>query len=115
MARSPFSPESIDELRPIWAALVRALRAAKRDRNYEPRSLREPTVELAIIARRYEVPPETLLVLIKRAAYDQGLDGMSDYWRELLISRLVRWSIEAYYGVEIAEPKQEEARHDLQG
>ncbi len=49
------------------------------------------------------MPPETLLVALKRVAVEEGLEGHFDRWRELLVARLVRWGIESYYAKPASE------------
>jgi hypothetical protein len=104
MPYNPLTLESNAELRPLWAALRRTLRLAKLTRDYRSDSIQNATIAFATVARRLDVPPETLLVLLKRAAVDDGLSGLSDFWREVIVSRLVRWGIEGYYAEAQARP-----------
>jgi len=90
-------------LRPEWDVLQSALAHARSTRDYRPASLHRPTSDFARAARRLGVPPETLLVALKRVAVEEGLEGHSDRWRELLVARLVRWGIESYYGKPASE------------
>jgi hypothetical protein len=90
-------------LHPEWDVLQSALGHARLTRDYRPASLHRPTSDFARAARRLGVPPETLLVVLKRVAVEEGLEGHSDRWRELLVARLVRWGIESYYAKPASE------------
>ena len=90
-------------LRPEWDVLQSALGHARSTRDYRSASLHRPTSDFARAARQLGVPPETLLVVLKRVAVEEGLEGHSDRWRELLVARLVRWGIESYYAKPASE------------
>jgi hypothetical protein len=90
-------PEIPAGLRPEWDVLQCALSHARSTRDYRPASLHRPTSDFARAARQLGVPPETLLVVLKRVAVEEGLEGHFDRWRELLVARLVRWGVESYY------------------
>lgn len=94
-------------LRPEWDVLQCALGHARLTRDYRLASLHRPTSDFARAARRLGVPPETLLVTLKRVAVEKGLEGHFDRWRELLVARLVRWGIESYYAKPASEDELE--------
>ena len=103
MPATPLPPEMPAGLRPEWDVLQCALGHARSTRDYRPASLHRPTSDFARAARQLGVPPETLLVALKRVAVEEGLEGHFDRWRELLVARLVRWGIESYYAKPASE------------
>jgi len=107
MPATPLPPEMPAGLRPEWDVLQSALGHARSTRDYRPVSLHRPTSDFARAARRLGVPPEALLVALKRVAVEEGLEGPSDRWRELLVARLVRWGIQSYYAKSAPEDEME--------
>jgi hypothetical protein len=107
MPATPLPPEMPAELRPAWDILRDALRHARSTRDYRPASLHRPTADFARAARQLSVAPEALLVVLKRMAVEEGLEGPSDRWREVLVARLVRWGIESYYAKSASEDEME--------
>lgn len=79
--------------------LRHALGEAREGPNSDTRVLRDAVAVVAIGARAEHVPPERLLILIKRMTNDRVVSHLSQWWRRVLTDRCVRWGIEGYYGV----------------
>jgi hypothetical protein len=86
------------------AAVRSAFRDANESRDYNTPRLPEAVTALAIAARTTGMPPERLLVLLKDIVADRQLLTVSPWWRGILTDRVVRWGIEAYYGVKLGQP-----------
>jgi hypothetical protein len=93
--------ESSGSLRENVEALQTELSAARSGREYDSGRLRNAVASVAKVARQEYVPPERVLVLLKRLANDRALGQLTDYWRAVLTDRFVRWGIEAYYGMDV--------------
>lgn len=70
-----------------------ALRAGDRHASH----LRKAVSALAVEARRADVPPERLLVVLKRVTRDLALAHLGSFDRLVLSERFVQWSIASYY------------------
>ncbi len=81
-----------------------ALAAAATTRNYESRELREAVSHFAADLHANGVPPERVLIVVKRLANDSSLTGVSDWWRSIVTDRLVRWAVEGYYRIDLGSP-----------
>ena len=82
-------------------AIRAALAAAAATRNYESRDLREAVSQFAADLHANGVPPERMLIVVKQLADDSSLTGVSDWWRSIVIDRLVRWAVEGYYRIDL--------------
>jgi hypothetical protein len=83
------------------------LQHAKRTRDDGRGPLQRSTGDLARAARKVGVPPESFVVMLKRAAIREGLDSRSKW----LVDQLVRWGIESYYGVSMGRAMNETLTH----
>lgn len=87
--------EDASELRDDVAVLVQTLRQARETRDDDV--FRLVIARFAMHARAKGLPPERLLIVIKRLTMGEAL-GHLPYWRRnALKDRAVRWSIQAYY------------------
>ncbi len=75
------------------------MRQAQEDGDFKTDVIRDAVVHVAATARATEIAPERLLAIIKLAVRQESLDHLSWWWRNLLTDRIVRWTIEAYFGV----------------
>jgi hypothetical protein len=87
--------ESAGTLRAQVEALHDALIQAREGRAYDAARLRDAVAAVARAARNEQVPPERLIVLLKRLTRDHALSHLSEWWRAVLNDRFVRWGIEA--------------------
>jgi hypothetical protein len=78
------------------------LLAAMDTRDYDRPELRGAVAAFGASARASGVPPEQMLIALKRLVADPEIQGLSDWWREVLTDRLVRWSVEGYYRIDLA-------------
>lgn len=79
---------------------VTALRAdllAIREGDREARHLQTAVSALAVEARCADVPPERLLVVLKRVTGGLALAHLGFFDRLVLSERFVQWSIASYY------------------
>ena len=90
--------ESSGRLRAQVQALAAALALAHEGGGYDAVQLRDAVAAVARAARHDHVPPERVLVLLKRLTRAPALGHLSEWWRGILTDRFVRWGIEAYYG-----------------
>jgi len=91
---TPITPDSLRQ------ALVRAVAA----HNYDGVELRDAVVQFAGESRLAGVPPERVLVAVKRVIEDDTVAGMSDWWRSIITDRFVRWAVEGYYRIDLGGP-----------
>jgi hypothetical protein len=91
--------ESSSSLRAQVDALHGALVRAREREEYDSAQLRDAVAAVAKAARDEHVPPERVLVLLKRLTQDDALDHLDEWWRRVLADRSVQWGIEAYYGL----------------
>jgi hypothetical protein len=88
-----------DGLRAQVDALDAALIQADGNSEYDTVQLRDAVASVARAARDEHVPPERLLVLLKRRTRDVVPRHLSQWRRDDLTDRFVRWGIEAYYAL----------------
>jgi hypothetical protein len=65
--------------------------------NCEPPHLRQAVAALAVQARKADVPPERLLISIKRLVDGLALEHLGLWYRLTLGERFVQWAIASYY------------------
>jgi len=103
--------ESGSSLRAQVDTLHGALVQAREGGEYDTAQLRDEVAAVATAARDEHVPPERLLVLLKRLTRDDALDRVGEWWRCVLADRFVRWGIEAYYGLPSDHQDKRRVRH----
>lgn len=96
---APIAYESTPEFQGQRTTLVDALAAAAATRDYEGPTLPAAVARFAANARAHDLPPERLLIALKSAVADSRLLDLSNWWRGVLTDRVIRWGIEAYYGI----------------
>jgi len=60
-------------------------------------SVRDAVVEFGRLQSASHSPPERVLVLVKAAASDAGVDMLREPERSVILADVVHWSIEGYY------------------
>jgi len=88
--------EERDPLRAGVTALCVELDAL-RPSDHEKLRVRAAVAALAAQARKADVPPERLLIVLKRLADTGGLAHLSFWHRLILSEQLVQWAIASYY------------------
>jgi hypothetical protein len=89
-----------DAFRAKCAEIVRALDAAQAKRHFDASEARAAVEECARAARAAEVPPEKLIVELKKLMRDVALPEMRTWYRSVLTDRVIVWAIEAFYNIE---------------
>lgn len=82
------------------AEIVRALDAAQAQRNFDGSDARTAVATCARAARAAGVPPEKLIIALKRLMREVALPEMRAWYRSVLTDRVIVWAIEAFYGIE---------------
>ena len=82
------------------AEIVRALDAAQAQRNFDTSDARSAVATCARGARAAGVPPEKLIIELKRLMREVALPEMRAWYRSVLTDRVIVWAIEAFYGIE---------------
>jgi len=77
-----------------------ALRESDRDRDREVVQLRPAVGAVAIQARMADVPPERLLIVLKRLTDSFAVAHLRPWHRATLGERFVQWGIASYYQVD---------------
>jgi hypothetical protein len=85
------------ELEPLRRAVVEALRAAAESRSWRSPALEEGVRRYARAARAGGVAPERFLVALKRTVREEALPETSEWFRDVVLGRVVLWGIDAYY------------------
>jgi hypothetical protein len=111
-AEAAISYESSPNFLAQRTALVDALVVAAATREYDGAELPAAVAQFATDARANGLPPERLLVALKHAVTDPRLTDLSNWWRGVLIDRVIRWGIEAYYGIARDTPPSPQRRPD---
>ncbi len=91
--------------------IVRALDAAQARRSSDVSEAQPVVEQCARDARAAGVPPEKLLVELKRLMREVALPEMRAWYRSVLTDRVIVWAIEAFYGIGtsgISIPKSED-------
>ena len=70
---------------------------ALREGDREAPHLRQAVAALAVQARQTDVPPERLLVVLKRLTDNLALEHLGLWYRLTLGERFVQWGIASYY------------------
>jgi hypothetical protein len=87
-----------DPLRRDAAAIVAAFQRARADHAFEDPSLRAAVETFARTAHELEMPPERLLVALRRVVHGQALTGVNAWFRTVMSERAAAWAIDAYFG-----------------
>lgn len=82
------------------AEITRALDAARATRSFASSELREAVARCARNARAGRLPPERLIVAVKAVVRDVGMEGVGEWFRDVVTDRAVAWAIEAYYDID---------------
>jgi hypothetical protein len=82
------------------AEIVRSLDAAQARRNFDPGEAHAAVAACARAARVAGVPPEKLIIELKRLMREVALPEMRAWYRSVLTDRVIVWAIEAFYGIE---------------
>jgi hypothetical protein len=82
------------------AEIVRSLDAAQAQRNFDTGEARTAVAVCARAARVAGVPPEKLIIELKRLMREVALPEMRAWYRSVLTDRVIVWAIEAFYGIE---------------
>src|SRR5579862_6841590 len=88
--------EGHDAMRAGVSALCAEL-AALRQGDHDKLRLRTAVGALAVQARKADVPPERLLIVVKRVTDNVGLAHLNFWHRLILSEQLVQWAIASYY------------------
>ena len=100
LLRSPNRPHvHDDDVAPFFADLFALLLRAESRRDYESPQLTDAAARGAVAARAAGVPPERVLAYLHTRARAAPLCEIGDWYRGVLVDRLVARAIEAYFGV----------------
>ena len=79
--------------------IVRALDAAQARRNFDANEARSAVEDCARAARAADVPPEKLIIALKKLMREVALPEMRVWYRSVLTDRVIVWAIEAFYNI----------------
>lgn len=82
---------------PLRAALVAAVIDAKRDHAWDSEQLEELVRAYAAAARRAGEAPEQFITGLKQLLRAEALADVGDWFRSVVVNRLVVWGIDGYY------------------
>lgn len=92
--------ENHDTLEAERARLLAAIGRSREERTFTDPGIREAARDYGRAARSAGVPPERLVISLKRLTEDKELLQIRDWFRRVMTDRVIVWAIDAYYGLE---------------
>lgn len=92
-------PDLPEPLRRDAVAIVAAFQRARDRRGFESEELRTVVEGFVRAAHRLELPPERMLVLLKRVVREEALAGVNAWFRTVMTERSASWGIDAYFRI----------------
>jgi hypothetical protein len=92
-------PELPEPLRGDAMAIVAAFQRARERHGFEGGELRSAVETFVRTSYGLGLPPERMLVLLKRVVREHALSGVNAWFRTVMTERAASWGIDAYFRI----------------